>query len=102
MRPLLVGYNKRDCLIYNTKGTSANPPKEGMRISLRSQSERILIFGHSFTKEVNIRNPRRLQEVPDIEAMHRPIGTMEDSQVIWMIWARYCRTERCKGRQTNR
>ena len=74
MRYLLVGYNKRGCFIYNTKEKPANPPKEATRISLNSQSERTLIFGNSFTKEVNIRNPMRLQEEPDVAAMHRPIG----------------------------
>ena len=70
----LVGYNKRDCLIYNSEGVPANPPKEAIRISLRSQSEKTLIFGNSTTKEVNIRRPMRRQEEPDSEAMEHPMG----------------------------
>ena len=49
--------NKRDCMIYNSKGTASNPPKKATRIY-----------------EVNIQHRMQKQEEPDREAMARPIG----------------------------
>ena len=74
MRHPLVASNKRACLIYNSTGTPATPPERATRISLRSRTEKTLIFGNSFTQEVHLRHPMEPQEEPDNAAMARPIG----------------------------
>ena len=55
----LIGVNKSQGLIHDTKGSPSQPPEKAVNITLRSQTKHTYIFNNSNAAEVLTRHPEK-------------------------------------------
>ena len=70
----LIGINKSQGLIYDTKGLPATPPKKAVKITLRLQTKHTYIFNDSTAAAVLIRHPKEKHPNDNAEAIKRATG----------------------------